>query len=229
HVNGASVLRMHADESTIVRCRLKGFEDAAIIQHKNSRIGHEELETSHSFPNEIIHLRELSAGNIGHNAVKRVIANCFVGGLAHPCVKSLPQGLAFVLNGEIDQRRRATEGSGSRSCLKIVGTGRASERHVEMRVHVNASRQHEFADRIQQADGVLSWEFFHDSSDLSVRNGNICQISIGGSNDSSVSNNRIEGHAGLPNGNKTEIMLHWRPLVLHNDLPGTPAVEKGTS
>src|SRR5262249_37800104 len=94
---------------------------------------------------------------------------------------------------------------------------------------VNASRQHEFADRIQQADGVLSWEFFPDSSDLSVRNGNIRQISIGGSNDSSVSNNRIEGHAGLPNGNKTEIMLHWRPLVLNNDLPGTPAVEKGTS
>ena len=200
HVDRASIFRVHAHHAAILRRSLQSLEDAAIVEHENSGISHEQLEAGHAFVNQIVHLRELSAGNVGHNAVKCIIADGFVGGLTHPCVESLAQGLTFVLNGEVDERGRATEGSGSRPRFEIVRAGRASKWHVEMRMYVNASGQHEFSRRIQHMRGILRWQIFADGSDLSIGNGNVCQIRISCGHDGTISNDRVEAHQ----------CLHWR-------------------
>ena len=46
---------------------------------------------------------------------------------------------AAGLDGEIDDGGGAAEGRGARAGLEIVGGGGAAERHVEMRVHVDAA------------------------------------------------------------------------------------------
>ena len=47
--------------------------------------------------------------------------------------------LPFILNREVDQRRRAAESRGDGAGLEIVGRGGSAERHVEMRVHIDSA------------------------------------------------------------------------------------------
>jgi hypothetical protein len=65
----------------------------------------------------------------------------------------------------------------------------------------------------------LRWQIFADGSDLSIGDGNVCQIRIGCGHDGTISNDRVETHQGLHWRNEKEIMLHCGTLVLHNPLP----------
>jgi len=87
--DGASIFCMHANQATILRCPPQSLEDAAIIQHENARIGHEKFEAGYAFADEIVHLPNLPARNVGHDAVKRIVADCLVGGFAHPGIERL--------------------------------------------------------------------------------------------------------------------------------------------
>src|SRR5579871_6961745 len=115
---------------------------------------------------EIVHLRKLSTRNVGHDAVKRVVTHRLVGCLAHPGVKGLAQGLAFILNREIDQRSRASESGGPSTRFEIVSTRSPSKRHVKMRVHIDASRQHESPTRVDQVSRILRWQILPDCRNL---------------------------------------------------------------
>ena len=149
--------------------------------------------------------------------MKRVIADCLAGGFAHPRIEGLAQGLAFILNGKIDQRSGATESSGPGTRFKVVRTGGASEGHVEVRVDVDAPGQHEFAGGIQQLRSILSRKILTDRPDPSIRNGNIGLVRIGRGHDGTVSNDRIEAHRVLRG---MRIMLHCPPSVLHSHFLG---------
>ena len=121
------------------RRRLHGSEDAGVVEHEHAGIGHEELEAGHAFARSAAHLFKLRRAEVGDDAVEGIVADGFVVSLSHPGVEGLAEGLAFVLDGEIDQGGGAAEGCGAGAGFEIVGAGGAAEGHVEMSVHVDAA------------------------------------------------------------------------------------------
>ena len=64
--------------------------------------------------------------------------------------------MAFVLDGEVDQCRRAAEGRGACAGFKIIGAGGAAEGHVEMRVYIDAAWKNELVAGIENSRSGLS-------------------------------------------------------------------------
>src|SRR5579862_7409743 len=149
YVNRAAVFRVHADQAAVLRRSLQSFEDAAVVEHEHTGIRHEKFEAGDAFMHEIVHLRKLSTRYVGDDAVKRVVADSFIRSFVHPCFERLSQRLAFVLDREVDERGRASEGRSACASFEVVSAHRATERHVEMRMNVNSSGEHEFAGCIQ--------------------------------------------------------------------------------
>ena len=83
----------------------------------------------------------MRAPKIGDDAVEGVVDGGFVMRLLHPGVEGVPQRLPFVLNREVDQRSSAAECRGNGAGLKVVGGLGSAERHVEMRVDIDAARK----------------------------------------------------------------------------------------
>jgi len=73
------------------------------------------------------------------DAVEGVVGDGFVVGFLHPGVEGLAERLAFVLDGEIDERGGAAKGGGNGAGLEIVGAGGAAEGHVQMGVDIDAA------------------------------------------------------------------------------------------
>jgi len=74
--------------------------------------------------------------------------------------------LAFVLDGEVDERGGAAEGGGDGAGLEIVGAGGAAEGHIEVRVDVDASGDYEHANGVDDARRVFRRELGGDGSDF---------------------------------------------------------------
>ena len=89
---------------------------------------------------------------LAHDHVERVVDDRLALGALPPGVERGIEPLAEVLDGEVDERGRAAVGGGDGAGLEVVGRRRAAERHVEVRVHVDAARHHEHAGRVD--DGV---------------------------------------------------------------------------
>src|ERR1700746_3458032 len=102
--------------------------------------------------------------------MKRVVGHGLAVRLLHPGVEGMPQRLALVLNGKVNQRRRAAESRCARACLEIIGAGGASEGHVQMRVYVNAAGNNETIFGIENLGGVINGEFPTDGGNNSVGN-----------------------------------------------------------
>ena len=62
-------------------------------------------------------------------------------GLRVPVVERLGEGLALALDAEVDVGGRAAERRRGLARLDVVDRDRAAERHVEVRVRVDAARQ----------------------------------------------------------------------------------------
>jgi hypothetical protein len=152
--------------------------------------------------------------------MKRVIGYCLTGRLAHPSVESLTQWLTFVLDREINQRGCAAKCRGTCAGFEVIRARRASERHVQMGVHVDAARQQQLSRRVQDTRCIFRWQVFTDCRNFAIDDGNICQIRIGRRHHSSIPNDCIEAH-GTSVQSEQGIMLHCRPLVVHNPLPAT--------
>ena len=74
--------------------------------------------------------------------------------LRHPVVERVPHRLAAVLDGEVDEAGGAAERGGDRAGLEVVGRVGAAERHVEVRVHVDAAGHHVLARGVDRALGL---------------------------------------------------------------------------
>ena len=169
HVNRSAIFRVHADHAAVLCGLQHGFEDRGVIQHEYAGIRHEKFERGNAFADQRAHFLHLRVAQFGDDAVECVIGHGLPVGLFHPGVEGVPQRLAFVLNGEIDQRGCAAEGRGARASLKIVSAGCSAKRHVQMGVHVDAAGDDDAARGVEQFCSVLDWQFFADRGNLPAR------------------------------------------------------------
>src|SRR5215472_3465635 len=130
HVDGAAIFRVHADEP-VVRGRLShGPKDGGIVKHEHAWIRHEELEAGDAVADKLAHLFELRGAEIGDDAVEGVVGDGLVMRLFHPGVEGLAERLAFVLDGEVNERSRAAKSCRDGARLEVVRAGGAAKGHV---------------------------------------------------------------------------------------------------
>jgi len=143
YADRAAVFRVHADEGAVFRGSLQARKMLAIVKHEYAGVGHEKLEAGYAFTHQRVsspvvdHCLYRSRCSERHNH-------------RQPCLKPYPstcqrlsQGLAFVLNSEVDSVVVPPKAA-ARVRFEIVGAGGAAERHVQMRVHINAARENIF-------------------------------------------------------------------------------------
>src|SRR2546426_2822446 len=194
HVDGAAVFGMHADEAAVFGGLAHGLEDRRVIEHEDARVGHEELEAGNAFADELAHLFELRGAEIGDDAVESVVGDGFVVGFLHPSVEGLAEGLAFVLDGEVDERGSAAKGGGDGAGLEIVGAGGAAEGHVEVGVDVDAAGNDEHAGGVEDARGVFGGKPGGDGRDFVAVDAHIGEGSVGGGYDGAVTDYGVKAH-----------------------------------
>ena len=90
-----------------------------------------------------------ASGKIGDDHVQPVIDAGLRFRLLPPGVQSVAHLGAAGLDGEIDDGGGAADGRRARSGFEIVARCRAAERHVEMRVRVDAAGQQQHAGGVQ--------------------------------------------------------------------------------
>ena len=56
-IDDDAVLGVHADQAAGVACHAHRFVNRRVVDEKDSRVGHEELETRHALPDQVLHLR----------------------------------------------------------------------------------------------------------------------------------------------------------------------------
>ena len=151
HVDHAAVFGVHADRAAVLPGPQQRLEDARIVEHEHARIRHEQLERRHALADERVHLEFHLIVELGHDHVEAVVDRGFAVRLLHPRFPGVVQRLAAVLNGEVDDRGRSAVSRRDRARFEIVGRRRAAERHVEMRVHVDAAREEIFAGGVDDA------------------------------------------------------------------------------
>ncbi len=154
-VDGAAVFGVHADQAGVFGGLAHGFEDRGVVEHEDAGVGHEKFEAGDAFADEVGHFFELRAAEVGDDAVEGVVDGGFVVSFGHPGVEGVAESLAFVLDGEIDERRGAAEGCGDRAGLEIVGAGGAAEGHVEVGVDVDAAGEEEEVGGVDGVGGVF--------------------------------------------------------------------------
>jgi hypothetical protein len=94
----------------------------------------------------------------------------------------------FVLDREVDDRGGAAEGGGDRPGGEVVGRVGPAERHVEVRVHVDAAGQHVLSGGIDRLVGVNVGERRSDDRDLFVLDQHVSLVLIDRSDNRAVPN-----------------------------------------
>ena len=126
------------------------------------------------------------------DAVKRVVADGLARRFLHPCIESSAQGLALVLDGEVDERGGSAERSGACAGFKIIGAGGAAERHVEMRVYINAAGQNVLPFGVDYLLHVLARKTLADGFDFAATDGDVAGVSVGRGDHAAVNDERID-------------------------------------
>src|SRR5882724_632268 len=193
-VDGAAIFRVHADEAAVFGGLAHSLEDRGIIEHEDARVGHEELEAGDAFADELAHFFKLRGAELGDDAVKGVVGDGLVVGFLHPGVERLAEGLALVLDGEVDEGGGAAESGGDSAGLEIVGAGGAAEGHVEVRVDVDAPRNDKHAGRVKDAPRVLRGKLGGDGSDLFAVDADVGETSVDGGYDGAVADYGVKTH-----------------------------------
>ena len=175
-----------------------GFENAGVVEHENAGVGHEQLEAADAFAHQLRHFRQLRVGQVSDDAVKSVIGHRFRRRLLHPGIESGAQGLALVLDGEVDQRGGATEGGGASAGFKIVGAGGAAERHIEVGVNIDSAGEHILAGGVNQARGIFARQAAAQGNHPAACNGDVGLRSIGSRDHGAAGNDGVEPHWLIP-------------------------------
>ena len=112
-------------------------------------IGVVRLERGHA---RVRHLVQLAAGvlvPVGDRHVEAVVAGAAAVRPAVPDREGLRQRAALVLGGKVDEQGRAAQQSGLRAGAEVIRRHRARDRHIEMGVAVDETREHQTARRVQ--------------------------------------------------------------------------------
>ena len=126
--------------------------------------------------------------------MKGVIAHRFVGRFLHPGIESGSQRLTFVLDRKVDQRSRAAERGRARASFKVICARRSSERHVEMRMHVDSTGENILSRRINNSFRIFARQTLADRGDLSIADCNVSGEGVSRIGNAPVSDDGVKAH-----------------------------------
>ena len=110
---------------------------------------------------------------------------CLPSAFARHVVERLAEGRALRLDDEVDVRGRPAERRRGLAGLDVVDRGRAAERHVEVRVRVDAARQQVLAARVDDPVGLLV-ERLADERDRLVLDEDVRDVVVGRGHDAAA-------------------------------------------
>ena len=131
---------------------------------------------------------------IGDDAVEGVVRDGFALRFLHPAIESLPETLAFELNGKIDQRSGAAISSRDGARLKIIGALGAAERHIEMRVNVDPAGEHEVTGGFEDAASVFDGKLSADGGNFVTVDSDVRDARIRRRHDCAVADYSVKTH-----------------------------------
>ena len=141
-VDHDAVLAVHHDHRTEAAALLHGPEDLGIGRVEDAGVGGEQLEAGDPLPVHDVHLLQRRVVHVGDDHVEPVIDGAVAACLLVPRLEAGGQGGTLLLDGEVEDRGGATPGRCGGAGLERVRRERAAERHLHVRVHVDATGDH---------------------------------------------------------------------------------------
>ena len=141
-INHDAVLAMHHDHRPNATSVLHGSENFAVGRIEHTGICSEEFERRNSLAVHHVHFLQRLLVHVRHDHVKAVVDGAVAVGLRMPLVERSSERATLLLDGEINNRRRATPSRRTRAGLEGVGGHRAAKRHFHVGVNVDAARDH---------------------------------------------------------------------------------------
>jgi hypothetical protein len=143
HVDRVAVLRVHHDERPGFRRDLHRLEERLVVDHERALVRHEQFVGRDALLGQRRELLERPAlAEVGDGHVVAHVDHLLAVRLAAPLVDRVGKRRARRLDDEVDVARRAAECCRRLARLDVVDRRRPAERHVEMRVRVDAAGKH---------------------------------------------------------------------------------------
>ena len=183
HVDHVAVLGVHHHERARLRRDLHRAEERLVVDHQRALVGHEELVRRDPLVGQRRELLERAAVlQVGDRHVVAHVDHLLAFGLRAPLVDRVAERRALRLDDEVDVAGRPAERGGRLARLDVVDRHRPAERHVEMRVRVDAARQHVLAARVDHAVGGHV-ERLADQGDPLAFDVDVADVVVGGGDD----------------------------------------------
>ena len=196
NVDHATVLRVHADEPAVLGGSRDRFEDRTVVDLKNAGVRHEQLERGDALFDHDVHFFEDFVRDVANDHVQAVVDRGLAAGLPQPRVARRLERLAHSLHREVDDRGGAAERRGDGTRIKVVRRERPTERELHVGMHVDATRDHVLACRVDTFR-ARRLEILPDHRDLLVLDEDIGLVRVGGGHDRPVGDERLP-HVALP-------------------------------
>jgi hypothetical protein len=153
-VDRVSVLGVHHHERAARRRDLHRAEERLVVDLQDALVRHEELVRGDALLGQHGQFFErATVVEVGDGDVEAVVDQRLPVRLRVPDLERLRERLAPALDAEVHVARRAAAGGRALSRLEVVDRDGAAERHVEMRVRVDAARQDVLAGRVDRPVG----------------------------------------------------------------------------
>ena len=153
-VDRVAVLGVHHHERARLRRDLHRPEQRLVVDHQRALVGHEQLVRGDPLVRERRQLLERATlAQIGDRDVEAVVDDRLPVALGVPGGERVGERLTRALDAEVDVARRAAERGRGLSGRDVVDRHRPAERHVEMRVRIDGTREHELPGRVDHRVG----------------------------------------------------------------------------
>jgi hypothetical protein len=136
----------------IISAPLERPEDLAVVGEEDAFVRHEQLEARNALRHELVHRGQRRVLHVGEDLVESVVDCAVSRGLLVPQVVLVERVLIGVLGDEVDNGGRAADRGGPGAGLERVAGVGAAERHLHVRVRVDAAGDDVLAARVD--DGV---------------------------------------------------------------------------
>jgi hypothetical protein len=138
-VDGDAVLGVHHDGGADGPRLGHGAQDLTVRRVEHARVSHEHLEAVHAGLDAGLHLLERAVVDVRHDHVEAVVHRAVAVRLAVPLVQGGQQRGPLGLHREVDDRGGAAPGRRGGAGGERVGREGAAERHLQVRVRVDAA------------------------------------------------------------------------------------------
>lgn len=138
-VDRDAVLGMHHDQPAVAGGPLHGPQNLTVVAVEDAGVGHEQLEGGDALRDQQVHLPQRGLVHVGEDHVEGVVDRAVAVGLRVPGVEPLTDRAPHGLDGEVDDRGGAAPGGRPGPGLEGVGGVGAAERHLHVRMRVDAA------------------------------------------------------------------------------------------